>query len=150
MTTQELKAKGRPVLGYDDKTTVKLDFDNTKLKTVKYWAFRVLNFFSLEGFIILRSSHKCYHVVFNRPVSWTRNLHIIAWACQQSKHKKLTGWLIFQCIKESSTLRVGSKGRKKPPKTVFQYGFQDREIRSYLSYLKLLKKLEKIRCLEAN
>lgn len=133
MIAQKLKAKGKPILGYDDKSTVKLDFDKTKLKTVIYWAFRVLDWFrhdhlssiDLEGFIILRSSRLNYHVVFNRPVSWAKNLHIVAWVCQQSKHKKLTGWLIFQSIKESSTLRVGSKGRKKPPKVVFRFGFQD-------------------------
>jgi hypothetical protein len=145
MTSQQLSQSikvVRPTLAYDDKQTVKLDFDGTPLKTVKFWCFRTMQFFKLQGFIILQSSKNNYHAVFDRSVSWSRNLHIIAWVAQQSKHKKLTGWLLFQCIKESSTLRVGRKGRKGVPKIVFRYGTQNNEIKTFLQYRKSLIRLE--------
>lgn len=52
-----------PVLGFSDRETVKLDFDNTPFKNVRYWAVRAYNWFHLEGFWILRSSKNSYHVV---------------------------------------------------------------------------------------
>lgn len=146
MTSRQLNRSikvARPTLAYDDKPTVKLDFDNTPLKTSKFWCFRTMNFFNLWGFLILQSSRNNYHAVFDRPVSWPRNLHIIAWVAQQSKHKKLTGWLLFQCIKESSTLRVGRKGRKGFPKIVFRFGTQNHEIKTFLQYRRNLIQLEK-------
>jgi hypothetical protein len=50
-------------LGYTDKSTVKLDFDDAYFKFVKYWALRTMKWFKLRGFIILRSSKNHYHVV---------------------------------------------------------------------------------------
>lgn len=138
----------RPVQAYGDRQTVKLDFDNTKLKTVKYWAYRTQEYFRLKGHIILQSSRNNYHVLFDRSVSWTKNLHIVAWVAQQTKNKNLTGWLLFQCIKESSTLRVGMKGRKHPPKIIFRHGSQAGEIRNYLTYRRLILGIEeKVRCM---
>lgn len=79
----------KSILGFTDDETVMLEFDNMPFKQVKYWAFRAMRWFKLKCFIILKSSEKCYHVVFDRKVSWVFPL---------SKHKKLTGWFIMQCI----------------------------------------------------
>jgi hypothetical protein len=38
-----------------------------------------MEWFKLEGFIILKSSENNYHVVFNRRVSWPENMKIVAW-----------------------------------------------------------------------
>jgi hypothetical protein len=135
-------------LGYTDKETVKLDFDNTPYKTVEYWYMRVLNWFKLEGYIILKSSTNCYHVVFNRPVSWTENMHIIAWVSLESNIEKLVRYLQMQCIKESSTLRISSKKGKPSPRIIKRFGKQDKEIRNFLKYRRrtkrIIKKLEQI------
>lgn len=88
-----------PKLGYTDKTTVKLDFDDASFKTVKYWALRTMKWFRLRGFIILRSSKNHYHVVFDRSVTWKKNTHIMAWVCVESKNKGLIKWFLMQCIK---------------------------------------------------
>ena len=74
----------RPVIGYSDKETVMLDFDYMPFKSVRYWALRTLKWFKLGGFLILKSSRECYHVVFDRTVSWTENMRIVAWLCLQS------------------------------------------------------------------
>ena len=121
-----------PILGYTDQTTVKLDFDNVAFKAVKYWALRVMKWFKLRGFIILKSSKNHYHVVFDKPVTWTKNLHVVAWVALESKNPKLQRYLIMQCIKESSTLRISLKNEKSPPRIVFRYGMQNHEIRSFL------------------
>ena len=132
-----------PLFGYWSKHTVMLDLDRMKLRTVKYWAFRMLRFFNLEGFIILRSSKGNYQAVFNKTVSWTKNLHVVAWVSLLSHSKSLQKWFIMQAIKETACLRTGRKRRKKPPKVVFAFGFQDREVKSYLKIRKLIERGEK-------
>lgn len=122
------------VLGFTDTETAKLDFDDTSFKTVRYWAFRTMKWFKLEGFIMLKSSKNCYHVVFNRKVSWSENMRIVAWVSLLSHKPKLERWFTMQCIKEASTLRVSGKRDKPSPRVVFRYGKQDKEIKEFLCY----------------
>jgi hypothetical protein len=68
----------KSIIGYTDTETGKLDFDNMPFKQVKYWALRTMKWHKLEGFIILKSSKNHYHVVFNREVSWSENMRIVA------------------------------------------------------------------------
>ena len=69
-----------------------LDLDDVPFKTAKYWALRTMEWFKLEGFIILKSSKNCYHVVFNREVSWAENVKIVAWVTLLSHNKGLQKW----------------------------------------------------------
>jgi hypothetical protein len=133
-----------PILGYTDKSTVKLDFDDVSFKIVKYWALRTMKWFKLKGFIILKSSKNHYHAIFDRAVSWGRNLHIVAWVALESKNEELARYLVMQCIKESSTLRISSKKEKTSPRIVFRYGKQEEEIEAFLIWRKFLKKNETI------
>ena len=131
------------IIGYTDKETVKLDFDNIDFKQVKYWANRAYNWFELSGFIILKSSHRNYHIMFNRTVDWSENLRIVAWVALESHNNGLHDWLIMQCIKEASTLRVSPKNGKSSPRIVYRYGREDEEIRNYLKYRNLIKRILK-------
>lgn len=79
-----------------------------------------------------------YHVVFNRPVNWAENVHIMDWLALESKNESLKLWAIMQGIKESSTLRISRKGKKPIPKIVFKYGLQDKQIKNYLGTRKLI------------
>jgi hypothetical protein len=142
LTHQKL-SHSLPVLGYSDKTTVKLDFDDTPFKTVKYWALRAMRWFRLRGFIILRSSKNHYHVVFDRSVTWERNMHIVAWVALESGSHKLQKYHLMQCIKESSTLRVSGKRGRPHPRIVFSVGNQGNEIRRFLFWRRQIKKEEK-------
>ncbi len=81
-------------------------------KKVKYWAKRACDWFQLEGFLILKSSEKHYHVVFNCPVIWRKNIHIMNWVAIESQSIKMKDYALMQGIKESSTLRIGPKRDK--------------------------------------
>ena len=133
------KSSPKPVLGYTDTETVKLDLDNMPFKSVKYWASRTSRWFRLRGFIVLKSSNNRCHVVFDRKVSWSLNVKIMGWACLLTKHKGLTGWFILQCIKQGSTLRISPKKDKPRPRLVYHYGKEDGQIRSFREYRHMLK-----------
>jgi hypothetical protein len=70
---------------------------------VKSYALKKLRWFrhdhqdrvDLEGFIILKSSVNNYHVVFNRPVPWSKNTHIVGWLALRNRSKKVGGFLIM-------------------------------------------------------
>ncbi len=128
-------------MGFSDDETVMLDFDNTPFRIIKYWAFKAMKWFKLEGFIILKSSKNSYHVVFNRPVSWSENMRIVAWLSLLSGNKKLKKYFLMQCIKESSTLRVSNKGEKPSPRIVFRFGKQDKQIEEFLSFRTEIKRI---------
>ena len=129
-----------PMFGCTDTDMVALDFDDTSFKTVKYWAQRAMNWHNLEGFIILKSSEGCYHVVFNRSVDWTENMRVVAWVAELSGNEGLRKWHRMQCIKIGSTLRISSKGEKPPPRIVYREGDQDEQIREFLKFRNLIKK----------
>jgi len=135
------KSSPRPILGYTDTETVKLDFDDRCLRYAKDWAVRTLKQFRLGGFVILKSSRNHYHVVFDRRVSWRRNVGIVAWVCLITKHRRLTEWLVMQLIKQASTLRVSPKNEKPAPRMVYRHGTQSKQIRDFLSCRKLIKKI---------
>jgi hypothetical protein len=138
-----LRRKSSPkfILGYTDTETVKLDLDNMSFQRVKYWALKTAKQFRLRGCIILKSSKNCHHVVFDKPVSWVKNVAIVAWVCLVTKHRRLTEWLIMQCIKEASTLRLSRKGEKPSPRVVFRFGRQDGQIRVFLNSRKFIGRI---------
>ena len=129
------------ILGYTDTNTVKLDFDNTTIKDAKYWALRTMKWFKLRGFIILRSSENCYHVVFDRRVSWRKNVKIMAWVSLLSHKVRLQKWFLMQCIKQGSTLRISPKGNKACPRIVYRYGEQGDQIKEFTDFRKMVKKM---------
>lgn len=134
----------KPIFGFTDTETVKLDFDETTFKNVKYWSTRAMNWFKLEGYIVLKSSKNSYHVLFNKTVSWTVNMKIIAWVAIQSQNRGLIKWCLMQAIKQSSTIRISNKGKKHPPKIVAKQGKQDNEIHNFKEFRKEIKQIQKI------
>jgi len=135
-----LKAS-KPILGYTDSRTVKLDFDDMLFKFVIYWAELAMKRFRFEGFIILRSSMNCYHVVFDRYVSWARNVSIVAWVALLSKNAGLMKWCLMQCIKGASTLRVTPKKEKPSPRVVYKFGEQNHAIADFLKERERIKRI---------
>ncbi len=137
------KSNLNPILGYSDTETVKLDFDNTSFQAVKYWAMRTMKWFKLKGFMILKSSEKHYHVVFDRVVSWSENMRIVAWIALQSHNRGLAKWFQMQCIKGCSTLRVSVKQEKPSPRVVYRFGRQDENAKEFMIMRKIIRKIEK-------
>lgn len=129
----------RPTVGYTSSTTVMLDLDNFCFEEVRYWAHRIRGEFRLGGFLILESSQRHHHVVFDRSVSPLDVIGIVAHACLEIKNAPLIRWFILQCRKEEFTLRISPKGDKPRPRIVYRYGKQNREIRRYLQYRRLIR-----------
>ena len=98
----------------------------------------------LRGFIILKSSKKHYHMVFDPRVSWSKNMGIVGWVAMCSRNSKLKDWLPMQCIKESSTLRVAPKGDKPSPRVVYRFGCQGHAVRDFLRYRQLIKRIYRL------
>lgn len=134
-------SKADPILGFTDRITVKLDLDNMSFKSAKDWAMLVLEKYKLKGFVILKSSKKCYHLVFDRYVSWDENLSIVGWVAILSKNIKVKDYALMQCIKMSSTLRVIPKDEKPSPRPVYRYKSQDHAIKDFLQYRRLIKRI---------
>jgi hypothetical protein len=133
----------KPILGYTDQETVKLDFDDLAFHDVKGWAMKTLHKFRLRGFLLLKSSPQSYHVVFDRAVSWLENLRIMAWIAIVSRHEQLQKYTLMQCIKQSSTLRVSAKSGKPAPRIVYRYGEQDAQIRHFTQYRLMITRMLK-------
>jgi len=119
-------------LGISSDETVMLDLDDTDFKTAQYWAERAMNWFNLGGYVILKSSSSCYHVMFNRPVDWPENMRVVAWVAYLSGNEGLQRWHRMQCIKMKSTLRVGPKNDKSSPRIVKRVGDQEGQIREFI------------------
>lgn len=132
-----------PVLGYSDTSTVKLDFDDVSFRIVKCWSFRATKWFKLGGFTILKFSKNHYHVIFVRPVFWKKNIQVMAWVALESRNQKLKDYLVMQCIKESSTLRLSPKGEKPSPRIVFWQGMQNEKTKCFLITRRYIKNCSK-------
>jgi hypothetical protein len=125
--------------GLTSSETVMLDFDDLGYSEVKYWAFSILKKFRLGGFVILQSSERHYHIIFDRKLTYAKCVSVIADVCLYAKSESLSRWFYLQCIKGEFTLRVSAKGKKPSPKIVFRYGKQDKEIKEFLQYRQLVK-----------
>jgi hypothetical protein len=131
------------MLGYSDTETVKLDFDEMSFRSVKYWASKAMKRFKLAGFLILKSSKENYHAVFNRKVTWKQNMSVVAWVALLSHNNGLAKWFLKQCIKGCPTLRISFKREKPPPRIVYHFGAQDKQIKDFLKMRKIIKKTSK-------
>jgi hypothetical protein len=141
------------VLGDWDNDMVKIDWDERFLCEVKRFSKIMVKRFPVlgDGFIILKSSTKLrkirndtftdvayaykspsYHTVFNGVVSKGELEGVLAWLCLFTKDNGLITWFLLQLIKGTYTLRIGFKRNKKPPKIVFRYGNQDKQIKKFL------------------
>jgi len=83
-----------------------LDLDNMGLEEVKYWASKICKEFKLGGFLIVRSSERNHHIVFNRAVSWDEKMSIVASVYLYLKHESLTKWYLQQDLDRSCSPSV--------------------------------------------
>ena len=121
-----------------------IDFDDMDLDTVKYWAERTCSWFELLGYIILQSSERGFHIVFDRNVTWEENTSIMAWLGIISNNKNLWKYILMQLIKGFSTLRASRKGKKPFPEVIFKYGSQRNGVDKFLKSSKLIQNFVQI------
>jgi len=67
----------------------------------------------------------------------------MGWVAVESGFSKSVDYALMQLIKESSTVRVGAKGKSGSPKIVYREGSQDNEIKNFLDYRRKIKKINR-------
>jgi len=120
-------------IGFNTDRGLLLDLDNMKYKKALRIAETLLKRHKLEGFLLIRSSYKNYHVVFNRYLSWKTITKILfsLYECVR--------WAVFQIKEGQLTLRVSKKNGKDKPKIVGHIGKTDKLIKDYLEIYETFK-----------
>lgn len=123
-------------IGFETDRGVILDLDNMTFKKAKWLAERLLKKYRLEGFLLVRSSEKSYHVIFNRYLRWKKITEILfsIYECIR--------WAVFQMKEGFLTLRVSTKNGKNKPKILLRVGKQDKLIKEYLELYEAVEYLE--------
>jgi len=113
-------------IGFNTDRGLMLDLDNMRFKKALWLAETLLKKHKLEGFLLIKSSDKNYHAVFNRYLSWRAITEILF-----SQHECFR-WAVFQMKEGQLTLRVSKKNNKDKPKVLLKVGKTDKLIRDYL------------------
>ena len=82
--------------------TIKLDFEDMRIKSVKYWALKINGKPKLGGGMILRLSEDACHMAFAVMFPWAKNLGIVAWVAILSKSVPLLSILRCSALRELS------------------------------------------------
>jgi len=120
-------------IGFNTDRGLMLDLDNMKYKKAKWTAESLLKDYKLEGFLLIRSSKKNYHVVFNRYLRWKTITKILfsMYECVR--------YAVFQMKEGKLTLRISKKNGKDKPKILRQVGKTDKLIKDYLEVFEKFK-----------
>jgi len=113
-----------------------LDLDNMTFKKAKWIAEMLLKRHRLEGYLLVSSSEKSYHVVFNRYLRW-RTITKILFSLYECIR-----YAVFQMKDGFLTLRISSKNGKDKPKILMEVGKQDKLIKEYLEAYEIAEKFE--------
>ena len=121
-------------IGFNTHRGLMLDLDNMKYKKALRIAESLLKRHKLEGFLLIRSSSKNYHVVFNRYLSW-RTITKILFSLYECVR-----WAVFQMKEGQLTLRISKKNGREKPKILFKVGKTDKVIKDYLEVYEVFKR----------
>jgi hypothetical protein len=103
-----------------------LDLDNMKYRKALAITTDLCKKYRLEGFLLVMSSPKNYHVVFNRYLSWRKITKILF------SRYECVRYGVFQMMQGALTLRISGKNGKNKPKIVYEVGKKDKLIKDYL------------------
>lgn len=124
-------------IGFNTDRGLLLDLDNMKFRKALWIAETLLKRYRLEGFLLIRSSRKNYHVVFNRYLSWKTITRILF------SQYECVRYAVFQMKEGQLTLRISKKNNKDKPKILLKIGKTDKLIRDYLEAYRIAEKHEK-------
>jgi hypothetical protein len=110
-----------------------LDMDNMKYRKALRIASDLCKRYRLEGFLLILSSPKNYHAVFNRYLSWRKITEILF------SRYECVRYAVFQMMQSELTLRISGKNGKNKPKIVHRVGKEDKLIRDYLEVYEQFK-----------
>lgn len=122
------------VIGFMTDRGVILDLDNMTFKKVRHLARTLCKQYRLEGYIIVRSSPRNYHVIFNRYLRW-KTVTMILFSLWEAIR-----WGVFQLREGYLTLRISRKNGKNKPKIVFKTGKTDKLIADYMDVYESFKR----------
>ena len=117
-------------VGFNTERGLLLDLDNMKYKKAKWIAETLMKNYKLEGFLLIKSSNKNYHVVFNKYLSWKTITKILF-----SRYESIR-YAVFQMKEGQLTLRISKKNGKDKPKILLKVGKTDKLIKDYLEIYK--------------
>ena len=121
------------VIGFMTDKGVILDLDNMTFKKAEWLARTLLSRYDLEGFLLVRSSEKSYHVVFNRYLSWKKITTVLFSLYEAVRYA------VFQMKEGCLTLRISKKNGKDKPKILMTVGKTDKLIKDYLEVYETFK-----------
>jgi len=120
-------------IGFNTDRGLILDLDNMKFRKALRVTEDLCKTHRLEGYLLIKSSPKNYHAVFNRYLSWKKITKILF--SRLECHR----WGVFQMMEGQLTLRISKKNGKDKPKIVYEMGKKDKLIRDYLEVYKQFK-----------
>jgi hypothetical protein len=103
-----------------------LDLDNMTFMKAKWIAETLMKEHRLEGFLLIRSSRRSYHAVFNRYLSWKKITEVLF-----SMHECIR-YAVQQMQNGHLALRISKKNGKNKPKILIKTGKTNKLIRDYL------------------
>ena len=121
------------VVGFMTNKGVILDLDNMKFKKAKWLAQSLCKRYELEGYLLIKSSEKNYHVVFNRYLKWRTITKIVF-----NQYEALR-WAVFQMQSGYLTLRISRKNGRNKPKILLKVGKADKLVKDYLEVYDVFK-----------
>ena len=90
--------------------------------------------YKLEGFLLIKSSAKSYHAVFNKYLSWRKITQVLFSRYECSRYA------VMQMQNGHMTLRISGKNGKNKPKLMIKVGKTDKMIRDYLELYENIQK----------
>ena len=121
-------------IGFNTDRGLLLDLDNMKFHKAFWIAENLMKKHRLGGFLLIKSSNKNYHVVFNRYLSW-RTITKILFGMYECVR-----WAVFQMKEGQLTLRISKKNGKNKPEILLNVGKADKLIKDYLEVYEVFKR----------
>ena len=113
-------------VGFVTDRGVLLDLDNMTFRKANWIAKTLAGEYRLEGFLLVRSSPRSYHVVFNKYLSWRKITEILF------SRYECVRYAVVQMQNRHLTLRISRKNGKNKPKILMNIGKTDKLIKDYL------------------
>ena len=122
---------GKPYIAFFSDQCVMIDLDDIAYEKVVKVAKRLLHKHELEGYCIIESSPKHYHVIFNRPVAWKLIMQVLF----RFRKMSVEAWAKQQAQKGFCALRINAAKHNFKPKIVTEHGQTDKAISEYKQIL---------------
>lgn len=113
-------------IGFTTEKGVLLDLDNMTRKKAEWTANTLMQKYELEGYLLVQSSSKSYHLIFNKYVSWKTITRILF------DRYECVRYAVMQMQNDHLTLRISRKNGKNKPKILLMEGKTDKLIKDYL------------------